>query len=156
MTAQNFKRHLQPISSAWRPLALLPVTVSQQVQLNDLPKVVPLVDNGAKFEHRVSRLNFILSPLYHASPLDFMLASQMSHFQGYCMRLLYREHGLCAQSVSSDSFCHPLDCSLQGSSVHRIFQARVLEWVAISFSRGSSWLRDQTRVSCIAGRHFAI
>ena len=72
MTAQNFKRHLQPISSAWRPLAFLPVTLSQWVQLNDLPKVVPLVDKGAKFEHKVSRLNFILSPLYHAIPLDFI------------------------------------------------------------------------------------
>ena len=38
------------------------------------------------------------------------------------------------------------------ASLHGIFQARVLEWVAISFSKGSSWLRDQTQVSCIAGR----
>ena len=39
---------------------------------------------------------------------------------------------------------NPMDCSLPGSSVHGIFQARVLEWVAISFSRGSSWPRDWT------------
>ena len=50
----------------------------------------------------------------------------------------------------------PLDCSLPGSSVHGIFQARVLEWFAISFSRGSFWLRDQTQVSCIAGRCFIL
>ena len=43
-----------------------------------------------------------------------------------------------------------------GSSVHGIFQARVLGWVVISFSRGSSWPRDWTWVSCIAGRHFTI
>ena len=43
-----------------------------------------------------------------------------------------------------------------GSSVHRIFQARILEWVTFPFSRGSSWPRDQTRVSCIAGRFFTI
>ena len=48
----------------------------------------------------------------------------------------------------------PMDCSLPGSSLHGILQARILEWVAISFSRGSSRLRDQTWVSCIAGRHF--
>ena len=48
----------------------------------------------------------------------------------------------------------PMDCSLQGSSVHGIFQARVLEWVAISFSRGSSKARDRTEVSCIANRWF--
>ena len=47
-----------------------------------------------------------------------------------------------------------MDCSLSGSSVHGIFQARVLEWIAIPFSRGSSWPRNQTRVSCIAGRRF--
>ena len=48
----------------------------------------------------------------------------------------------------------PLDCSLPGSSVYGILQARILEWVAISFSRGSSRLRNQTRVSCIADRLF--
>ena len=46
----------------------------------------------------------------------------------------------------------PMDCGLPGSSVHGIFQARVLEWVAISFSRGSSWPRDWTQVSCIVGK----
>ena len=50
----------------------------------------------------------------------------------------------------------PMDCSLPGSSVHGIFQARILEWVAISFSRGSYWPRVWTQVSCIAGRFFTI
>ena len=49
-----------------------------------------------------------------------------------------------------------MDYSLPGSSVHGNFQARVLEWVVISFSRGSSGPRDQTWVSCIAGRCFTI
>ena len=47
------------------------------------------------------------------------------------------------------TLCHPMDSSPPGSSVHRIFQARTLEWVAISFSRGSSWPRDRYPVSCI-------
>ena len=47
-----------------------------------------------------------------------------------------------------------MNCSLWGSPVHEIFQARILEWVAISFSRSSSQPRDQTQVSCIAGRFF--
>ena len=55
---------------------------------------------------------------------------------------------------SCPTLCDPTDCSLPGSSVHGIFQARVLEWVAISFSRGSSRPRDQTRVSLIVGRCF--
>ena len=49
---------------------------------------------------------------------------------------------------------NPMDCSLPGSSVHGILQARIVEWVAISCSRGFSWPRDRTRVSCIAGRFF--
>ena len=57
---------------------------------------------------------------------------------------------------SCPTLCHPVICSLPGSSVHGIFQARVLEWVAISFSRGSSQPRDQTRVSRTAGRRFTI
>ena len=48
----------------------------------------------------------------------------------------------------------PVDCSPPGSSIHGIFQAKVLEWVAISFSRGSSRPRDQTQVSHIIGRCF--
>ena len=71
---------------------------------------------------------------------------------------------VCYQSKTSQTFCvcisHSvvfdscdiMDCSLPGSSVHGILQARILEWVAIPFSRGSSWPRDWTRVSCIAGR----
>ena len=50
----------------------------------------------------------------------------------------------------------PMDCNLLGFSVHGIFQARILDWVAISFSRGSSWPRDWTQVSCIAGRRFTL
>ena len=52
------------------------------------------------------------------------------------------------------TLCDPMDCSLPGSSLHGILQARVLEWVAISFSRGSSWPRDRTQVSRIPGRCF--
>ena len=51
-------------------------------------------------------------------------------------------------------FADPIDCSLSGSSVHRILQARILEWVASPFSRGSSWPRDWTQVSHIAGSFF--
>ena len=56
---------------------------------------------------------------------------------------------LFSRLVLSDSFS-PMDCSQLSSSVHEISQARILEWVVISFSRGSSWLRDQTSISCVA------
>ena len=51
-------------------------------------------------------------------------------------------------------FCHPMGCSPPGSSVHGIFQARILEWVAIFSSRESSQSRDHTWVSCIIGEFF--
>ena len=54
------------------------------------------------------------------------------------------------------TLCVPMDCSLQGSSVLGIFQARVLEWVAIFFSRRSPQPRDQTQVCLIAGRCFTV
>ena len=57
---------------------------------------------------------------------------------------------------SRPTLCSPMDYSLQGSSVHGILQARILEWVAIPFSSGSSPTRDQTQVSCLAGRFFTI
>ena len=49
------------------------------------------------------------------------------------------------------TLCDPMNCSPPGSSVHGILQARIQEWVAISFFRGSSQTRDRTHVSCIAG-----
>ena len=55
--------------------------------------------------------------------------------------------------VMSSSY-HHMDCSPPGFSVHGILQARTLEWVAISFSKESSWPRDWTQVSCLAGRFF--
>ena len=54
------------------------------------------------------------------------------------------------------TLCDPMDCSPPGSSVHGIFQAAVLEWVAIFFSRGTSQPRDRTRVSRTAGKHFTL
>ena len=60
-----------------------------------------------------------------------------------------------AQSLSHVLFCNPMDCSPPGS-VHGIFQARIMEWVAMPSSRGSSQPRDQTQVSHTAGWFFTI
>ena len=57
---------------------------------------------------------------------------------------------------SCPTLCNPMDCSLPGSSVHGIFQSRVLEWVAVFFSRGSSQPSDWTWLSHIVGRHFSV
>ena len=63
---------------------------------------------------------------------------------------------LCLVAQLRLTLCDPVDCSLPGSSVHGILQTRILEWVATPFSRGSAQARDQTWVSCIAGRFFTI
>ena len=57
---------------------------------------------------------------------------------------------------SCPTLFNPLDCSLPGSSVYGILQARIQKWIAIPFSGGSFWPRDQVQVFCIAGRFFTI
>ena len=64
---------------------------------------------------------------------------------------------VCAKSFQScPTLRDPVDCSLPGSSVHGILQARILEWVAMPSSRGYSWPRDWTWVSRIVGIFFTI
>ena len=64
---------------------------------------------------------------------------------------------LCAQSLQScPTLCNPMDHSLLGSSIRGILQAKILEWIAIPFSRGSSRPRDRTWVSHMAGGLFTI
>ena len=57
---------------------------------------------------------------------------------------------------SCPTLCNPMDCSLPGPSVHGILQSRILEWVAMLFSRGSSRSRDRIQISHIAGRFFTV
>ena len=72
--------------------------------------------------------------------------------KGFWIKTLTYATSEAAQSCPT--LCDPMDCSLQGSSIHGIFQARILKWVAISSSRGSSWPRGRTPVSRSAGRRF--
>ena len=65
-----------------------------------------------------------------------------------------KKWNLVAQSYLA--VCDPMDCSLPGFFIYGIFQARILEWVTISFSRGSSRPRDWTQVSSIADRFFTV
>ena len=63
---------------------------------------------------------------------------------------------MCAKSLQScPTLCHPTGCSPRGSSLHGILQTRILKWVTMPSSRGSSWPRDQTRVSYLSciGKH---
>ena len=73
--------------------------------------------------------------MYHASKIiNFVSGSEVTQL---CLTL-----------------CDPMDCSPPVSSIHGILQARLLGWIAVFFSRGSSWPKDQIQVSRIAGRRF--
>ena len=71
-----------------------------------------------------------------------------------CISVVIKVKSEVAQSCPT--LCDPMDYSLPNSSIHGIFQARILEWVAISFSMGSSQPRDRTLVSCTASRLFTV
>ena len=75
---------------------------------------------------------------------------------GFLFCFIHRPEVSILKSLSRVWLCHTTDCSPPGSSVHGISHARILEWVAVSFSRGSSWPRDWIWVSCIAGRFFPV
>ena len=70
----------------------------------------------------------------------------------YIYIYIYLIGGKVKATQSCPTLCDSMDYNPPGSSVHGILQARMLEWVAISFSRGSSQPRHQTQVTCIAGR----
>ena len=119
----------------------------------------------SKFQHHSSKASILwhsaffivqLSQSYMTTAKTIALTTQT--FAGKAMSLLFNMLSESESEVAQSypALCNPMDCSLPGSSLHGILQARVLEWVAISFSRGSSRPRDQTRVSCIPGGFFTI
>ena len=90
------------------------------------------------------------------SPMDYTVACQAPPSMGFSKQEYWKTKKKSEVAQSCPALCDPKDYSLPGSSIHGIFQARVLEWAAISYSRGSSQLGDQTWVSHIAGRHFTL
>ena len=82
-------------------------------------------------------INYITYPWI---PLQF----QRKGLSSFCYCFL--PTASCVHAQSRQTFCDPMDCSLASSSVHGMDQARILEWIGISFSRGSSWPRDWTHV----------
>ena len=91
-----------------------------------------------------------------ASGSDLKNAMSVAINSRFWKRAQKIENEKCSVAQLCSTLCNPMDCSLPGSSVHGISQERTLEWVAIPFSRGSSQCRDQSRVSCIAGKFFTI
>ena len=91
--------------------------------------------------------------LFQDTEMDSMWQIRLTtHIQEGTANSVPDGEGEVAQSCPT--LCDPVDCSLPGFSIHEILQARRLEWIAISFSRGSSRPRDRTQVSRIGGRCF--
>ena len=92
----------------------------------------------------------------------FVLQASIVGLAPYFRLVLWLRLTTCSIAVATlvsqtcPSLCDPTNYSPLGSSVYGIFQARILEWIAIPFSRGSSWPRDWTQVSCIAVRLLTI
>ena len=93
--------------------------------------------------------------LYWHARFSFYFYFLLSQFP-VALRYINSEKVKTFVSQSFPNLCDPMYCSPPGFFVHGIFQARILEWVAIPFARESSWPRDQTQVSCNAGRFFTI
>ena len=81
---------------------------------------------------------------------------EKNHYLPYFLFISMKRKKESEVAQSCPTLGNSMDCKIPSSSVHGSFQARLLEWVAISFSRGSSWPRDRTWVSHIAGKHFTI
>ena len=98
-----------------------------------------------KLESRAGGFYFLGSLPFRSPCIDFIPFLNATALLWSPLHMMYV---LTAQLCLT--FCDPMHCSPPGASVSGIFQARILEWVAISSSRGSSWPRDWTQVSCIS------
>ena len=90
---------------------------------------------------------------FSSAPLFFVLFFFLMNFWEASFWNPWTQGGqraTCMRPQSCPTFCDHMDRSLTDSSVHSVLQVRILEWVAISYSRGSSWPRDWTHVSCIS------
>ena len=114
-------------------------------------------NSGTKKGYICPRAN--LPPIWSLSPISYsqlLLTLSWISFQDFLLKSF--PGMLCVLSLQlCSTVCNPMDCSQPSSSVHGICQARILDWVAISSSRGSSPSRDHRGISfgsCIAGRFF--
>ena len=140
---QALALHLAPFTS---PLPWSPPPVSSR-------SITCSCTSNSNGPHLTNQ-NLDLLALGETTPalLSKPLPIRPGHFLNYQLPPHLKEEVSVTQSCLT--LCKLMDCSLPGSSVHRILQARILEWIAMLFSRGSSRPRHRTWVSRIAGRFF--
>ena len=100
--------------------------------------------------------SFLLSDIFKDKSDCLLFSFALLEILAVCFFFFFTFHldCVCLVAQSCPTLCDPMDWSPPGSSVHGILQARILEWVVIPSSRGSSQPRDQTQVSHVAGRFF--
>ena len=162
---QGISRHLVPLGSAWGLWALpvcgslwmCPLCVNQEFSGKDDMILLPIL-----FTSRAISSGVRGGVVWGAGKTTlYWIKSGYNEHQGHLWKRK-RKSEMCTNGkahVDTNcccwvaklylTLCDPMDCSPPGSSVHGISQARILEWVAISFSRGSSQSRDRTHISCI-------
>ena len=91
---------------------------------------------------------------FHAVKHRHKIKKKINHLSHNRLSWIHTEYSRKWKLLSNIRLCEPMDCSPPVSSVHVNLQARILEWVAVPFSRGSSQPRNWTRISCIVGRFF--
>ena len=121
---------------------------SQQVYWGGLPFPPPV-------DHALSELS-LLWPVHLGWPCATWLIASLSYISPFSTTRQWPMKGKVLVTQSCPTMCKPTDGSPPGSAVHGILQARILEWVAIPFSRGSSQPRNWTQVSCIVIRFFTV
>ena len=108
-------------------------------------KILKQINKTSKFNKNIGTCTWLCKPGCRLTNDNQDLSGKQIRDDGYCTVLV---------TQSCPTLCNSLDRSPPGSSVHGIRQARILEWIAIPFSRGSSQPRVWTRVACTAGRFF--
>ena len=114
----------------------------------------PLFKASSQHQLHIGWCTSVATPLMHRRVGSPFLGQIPENWESLEALLMEKKWTWKLVSPSCLTLCNPMDCSFPSFSVHEILQARVLEWVAISFSRGSSLPRDWTLVSCITSRFF--
>ena len=141
-----------------------PTDLSTTNIINCKPAVIIIWSYDRNLRKGIPYFGFILhSPVYRESKKSpyprFIFSGKSTEKEVNWFQLVHMNTFkpiTVARKVDHRCLCNPVDCSLPGSSIYGIFQARILEWVVISFSRRSSQPRDWTRVSHIVRRCFTI